>query len=415
MTAILLSGCLGPDTGAAEAPDASAVKEPSRPTVVALIDSGINVYHEAFQARPGFVIPPEARASAVSVPLAPAGSYADRRAADDPFWTEVEAGTLYSFPGTRVLAITFGRYDFQTPILDEAEGSHGTGTASLVAREDPDAVIVMIQVQTSLCIPYERPECHIDRSIVEGMKWASAQPWIDIISVSLGVHGNAPGDPRIYPEVAEYLAATRAAAASGKLVVNGGGNTVGPPLASHFNGPPWIISVGGYEPSMGGERIEAGKYSDVVANFTEIVAREGSIDEYRVELGTSFGTPLVSGVLSRALGLVRAANPETALEAPILAARLRAALNHSAATVGAEAWAPLAGAENLTTDPLSAVALPVAAPAQAGWGYVTGAIVPEMVRRVLEGDDAVPADKIAAASGRAAVQAAREAYWLQYA
>ena len=53
LLAVALAGCLG-----GTAPHATLPSGGARPTVVALIDSGINPYHAVFQA-PCFHLPPE--------------------------------------------------------------------------------------------------------------------------------------------------------------------------------------------------------------------------------------------------------------------------------------------------------------------------------------------------------------------
>lgn len=53
--------------------------------------------------------------------------------------------------------------------------------------------------------------------------------------------------PGVADEVRDYIAASRLAADSGKILIAGAGNTVTPPLNSYFAGPPWVIAVGGFK------------------------------------------------------------------------------------------------------------------------------------------------------------------------
>src|ERR1051325_351263 len=183
-----LAGCLQrPDATAGQSvPDGVALP---RPTVVALLDSGINPYHEAFRASGvGAPLLENLGISATRVNLSMMGSWQDRSAADDEFWQSVQSGELYAFSGTRVLAVTMGNGTQYGRILDNA--AHGTQVAGVLAREDPNAIIVMVQVDGGFCPLSGQPGCIDDASIARGMQWAASQPWIDVISVSIGLPGN---------------------------------------------------------------------------------------------------------------------------------------------------------------------------------------------------------------------------------
>lgn len=143
--------------------------------VVALIDTGINPYHEEFRGpasgteHPAFYVGgyPE---DAMALPLTlDAPDYASAKATDAALWASTKGSTLYYVPGTRIV----GMMCYGTATCFPDEGGHGTGTASLVGGtttgEDPDALIVAVT-----------------GDIFGGARWAARQPWIDVVSMSIG-------------------------------------------------------------------------------------------------------------------------------------------------------------------------------------------------------------------------------------
>jgi subtilisin family serine protease len=399
------AGCLSSE--APPSPSAFPASMPADPVVVALIDTGVNPYHAAFRAQSGNAVVDEsvlALTGAHSVALSSNGSYETRLAADDGFWGSVEPGTLYAFPGTRLMAISLSNKPGEPLVLDTRD--HGTGTAALVAREAPDTIIVMIQVDVTICDPLMPLEaCSIFSQAAPGMAWAAEQPWIDVISLSLGRPANAPYDTSMQA----FVDASKRAHENGKLVLSAAGNTVVPPLAAYYAGPPWVIAVGGAQAASHGESADAAKGADVLANFTEYVASQNSVNDYIWTSGTSLSTPIVSGTLAQAIAEVRAQGKVTTPKA------VRDALNATAAYFQATEWDPTKPPTNDTRFNLLTHSLPVAAPfAQMGWGYVHGGMANEIARRVLAEDFALPPEKEQTAAYMAQYQALREAYWSQY-
>ena len=156
----------------------------ARPTaVIALIDSGINPYHQVFRDDsplafrhpstyiPGF--PKEAEALHLSLNEE---NYEQAVKKDCELWKSIESGKLYWFPGTKIVGgITFegsgGATCISGRILD-ANG-HGTMVASRAAASGygacPDCRVVAIQ-------GYE-----------DGVRWAADNAdWIDVQSNSWG-------------------------------------------------------------------------------------------------------------------------------------------------------------------------------------------------------------------------------------
>lgn len=426
----LLAGCLV-DEAPTEVASASVV--PRRPVVVALIDTGVNPYHEAFRLGAMGVAStadlswlPDVR----RVNLTTTGDYAARLEADRAFWRAVEPGVLYGFAGTRLLGISLQREPLggETLLLDDPGGGHGTGTMGIVAREAPDAVLVAIKVDTTFCDP-NFPEHRCGEMFVasEAMRWAAEQDWIDVVSLSVGVPANLPTLDPVEPEAKAYLEASRMAHQRGKIVVNAAGNELNPPLFSYFSGPPWIVSAGGFEAAPRGEGPIASKAVDVVANYTEWIAQGDSTDAYAWSSGTSYSAPNVAGALARALAIVRArlgddgaSRPAGVLahgvgpagtEVVVTSGSLRHALNATAVYVDATDWDPRRPTSNETTAPLFQ-SLPVLVPhVQMGWGYVHGGLAEEIAARVVAEDLSPPASKAAAAEHQARVQELREAYW----
>ena len=393
---MLLAGCttagLSPNTD-----EARPAADAGDPIVVALLDTGANPYQPIF-FRAGFALPEEIAVEETLV-LHVETHPDEGRKLDAAELARVETGALYHFRDTRLLAVTFWEDAPERPI-DYA--AHGAGTSYLVAREAPEAIVVMVQVLAGSCA--DRTRCNMDPSVADGMEWAAAQPWIDVISLSIGLPGNPPDPSDIHPEAGRFLAASRAAVSSGKIVVVGAGNTPATTHMSYLVGPPWVIGVGGIEPHSTGQSLASSATGfDVSANYTEYA---GNFHEMGYFSGTSMATPVVAGTLAHAWGLVRAAGQEPAF------GELRAALNASATIPAATDYRPgIHPNQTFPNNILRAAAIPILSQAQVGWGYVTGALSPEIARRVLEDDLAIPPEKLEAELHMTQNQRAREEYW----
>ena len=310
--------------------------------VIALIDSGLNPRHEVFRdaSEPW-------RTLAADVTIVGAG-------------TRIEAGRLYAFPGTRLLGVTMTDGGLEDPV------GHGSSTSGVAALAAPGAIIVVVQVAPDPCALALRYDCLLNDSLARGVEWAAEQPWIDIISISAGIPADAPARPEAFEDVQRLVAATRLASDSGKLVFNSAGNQPTYGLLDPFNGPPWVVSVGGVEGAPRGDELQAGRGVDVVANFTQYVPSPGSSNGYEWRAGTSFSVPLVAGVVAQALLEARSTTHGQSLEA----SELRDALNSSAIAWDALDWDPTEPVANDTWASLTLHAPVVAGPAQIGWGAV---------------------------------------------
>lgn len=398
--AAALAGCATPD--AADVDLSASVANGTRPIVIAVIDSGTNPYLSIFDAE-GAELSPWVPVPFDEVAITSEGSMRHRMLRDAAILDALAPSALYHFHGTRLWGISFDRALEDYPQnIDSSR--HGIGTTYLAAREAPHAIIVSVQVSLQFCL--EDPSCNLDPSVADAMEWVSAQDWIDVVSVSIGITANAPDPKVIHPEAERYARATAAAAASGKIVATAAGNEAAPSITSYLVGPPWIIAVGGLERNASGESPFSGKLVDVTANMSDIVPLDHS-GEFGWRTGTSIATPIVAGTLAKALHEIRQELPDYSPRD----GRLRAALNASAAPVAATDWDPtLPGRAPLPED-LVFASLPVVAPMQVGWGYVDSSLASEIARRVLDEDRKMPSEKSAHSAFQERWQAGREAYW----
>ncbi|MGH2757316.1 MAG: S8 family serine peptidase, partial [Actinomycetota bacterium] len=298
--------------------------------VIALVDSGINPYHEDFRA-PEFVhhpskyiegYPKEAKTFRLALDIADKKGYEAARKTDEAEWLQVMSSELHWFPGTRVIGgISFGSGDTTDPwperkILDDQ--SHGTGTASVAAGQffgsNPNALIVEVEALG-------------ERSL----EWANAQKWIDITSNSWGNLANLPlGDP----------ATTKAATERGQTVVFSAGNgatntnssTLFPPdgpvedpckcktpdsdnsMTDPWSGPSWLLTIGAVSP-INGQDHWWHSYPVDVSSFGSKWRAAGAwgvkirADEENVDTrdfgGTSCAAPTTAGVVSQIVLVAR--------------------------------------------------------------------------------------------------------------
>lgn len=154
---------------------ATPVPPPRPRVVVAVIDSDVNLYHAEYAREGGGVLIP----GVPTIPLDLTLGTADRAAAqkaDHGLLMGMEPGKLYTFPGTKVAAISFLSKDADWPLVLNPPGaySHGTMTSSRavgntvsILGADPDVDLVFVQGFTT-----------------EAVAWAADQPWIDVISIS---------------------------------------------------------------------------------------------------------------------------------------------------------------------------------------------------------------------------------------
>lgn len=403
----LAAGCLGgPDPGDAgldpcQGPCPDGTGLPAR-VVVADIDTGINVYHERFAGTiPDAVLATFVDAGSGELPervrLTQEGTFEERLEADQAVWDRLERGRLYHFEGTRILGISFLEdADDENPILDAPDGSHGTATAGSVFDANPEAILVMVEGVGS----------------GPGEDWASAQPWIDVTTMSYGPVGSPPTSAL---QESGTHAATRAAWGAGKVPVGAADNT--PSLAPNDQtaGPPWVIGVAGDHVETRCRDHVSGTFPDVTANFTQVLPDADSVDGRHRTSGTSFATPTTAGTLSRAILEVRRAwNHTGGIVDGALAvgpdgerltnAGLRDAMNRTAYYFDTADCPPGPG----TSLPVN----PAAPWLQMGWGHVGPEILPDLAGHLL-GTSPAPAPDAGAAAFQGALYSYRVRLWGQ--
>lgn len=407
--------------------------------VVAVIDTGINPYHEALASGGDVDVVAIGNHAGIDFveapPLAVRGGFGERVSADKSFWDSVEQGTLYAFSRTRTMGIWFeSDPDDSSPLLDL--NGHGTSTASVVLAQDPEAIVVAVQVNPNYCTTEGEVDCLLSPSVAAAMEWVADQPWIDVVSISMGLPGGLPDSSSVHPEVSRFLAAAERAHASGKLLVASAGNDPPPSTTDYVSGPPWMIAAGFTDDRQHGRKYDTASTFDVGANGTQVTPAPQTVDEYRLSFGTSFSAPFVAGTLARSISELRAIvtpsitrSPGTLVEGSlpqggaisIGRACLRSALNASAEYWDAAQWDPTharwfneTDLRNKTIDVYASVTAPPIGPGSLGWGHVGNDTYAEVRDRCLLGDLQIPPEKGETAIFMERYAAAREAYWASY-
>lgn len=349
--------------------------------VVAIVDSGINPFHQTFRNEtlesPGTLGVPATAASSGD-PARFVGVTPDHH---DEAWVEsaLKSQTLYRFNGTPHYF-----YSLEENVTTLDRSGHGTAVAGALLGEFPHAAVV--NVQTPL------------PATAEGISWASQQDWIDIITVSRECpHDCVDRYPSYKTGVASTSLpdATRTAWDEGKLVVYAAGNSPTVTGTDPNDGPPWVISVGGADTSRRGTAWGTSKAPDVISDIRVEAPRHDATNGTDDDAGTSYSAPIVSATLAEAIDELREGvshqGPGDVLvkgDLTFTNRDLRRALNASAIYWEATAF-DASGKEVDQSDVAGGMGVPVnpAAPwLQMGWGYANSSIVPGMVEGLLDGE-----------------------------
>lgn len=317
--------------------------------VVAVVDSGIDPYHRAFQAaRPATVAEGLATAGVLHLPIQPTGGNSTGWEDDAPTWYSLEPFQPYHIPTTNVI------YMSPTRAVPPDSDDHGTAVASIVASRAPQAQILSVRVAD------ERAQ------MVEVLRWLTNIDGIDIINLSWADPAN-PAAPSSWTQ--QLVNATREAHRSGKLVIAAAGNAPRPTATQVYSGPPWVVSVALADEANGSDNPNDRFPPDVVTNNTIRHAAAYTGIDYETGSATSWAAPNVAGILAKAARLYHEATGEKPS-----AQALRAALNATATYPEGTAYTP---------EPGSPLSLPVApTPAlQYGWGFIGD---PEDPRRLAD-------------------------------
>lgn len=313
----------GCEAGDALCERALALRDDSQ-VVIAIIDTGVNPYHVAFE-RDGLDVHPSEYitsypSDAAGIVFSRDASYPVARANDDDeVWQQVEPNTLYWFPGTNIIgAISVvpddpshaGAWD-PRPIIDDH--GHGTGSSTVAAgggaRADngapfgsnPDALLVIVEGFGT-----------------DAVEWVRNQPWIDFMSGSYGdqyaipVGGVTGGREHEHTRPFVLDDGRTACFSAGNGVTKTG---LGPDRWSSIrptSGPSWVITVGAVSPHNQQDYWWHSVPVDVSSygNFWP-AADAFSADGEQVFSGTSSATPITCGVFSRALQAARRALGDT--------------------------------------------------------------------------------------------------------
>ena len=363
-------------------------------SIVAPIDTGINVYHDHFRTNetyPEWLL--EGLGVTMTCQLTFSGTWQERYEADKEMcWDNINSTDIVYFPGTKIIGTTPDD-NTDIPILDDPSDGHGTAVTGAVLDANPDAIIFFV-------------EGFSDAAVLA----AANQPLVDIISTSFGPIGSIP-----VPGIED---ATEVAVVQEKKIHTGAAdNTPSPAVQDSTAGPPWSIGVSGYaEEGDDQKETMSGSYPDIAADWTQVLPNHDDIDGYHETSGTSFATPRTAGLLSKVIQHLRTESGDFSSGADpdlrdgylvnsenmnISQAHIRDALNLSAWYPSFSTWDPLSG-----TTPVS----PVAPCTQIGWGVVNESNVNPIINH-LNGQSIQPDRPSDVTLCMETNQEIRETYW----
>ena len=363
-------------------------------SVVAPVDTGINVYHNHFSMNESY---PEWLLDQLGVnkvcEISKNGTWQERYEADRAdCWDVIGSGDIVWFKGSRIIG-TSPDDNTDIPILDDPSDGHGTAVTGAVIDANPDAVIFFV-------------EGFSDAAVLA----AANQPLVDLITTSFG--------PILSLPVPGIEDATRVAVVEEKKIHTGAAdNSPSPAIQDSTAGPPWSIGVSGYaEEDDDQKETMSGSYPDIAADWTQMLPNHDDIDGYHQTSGTSFATPRTAGLLSKVLVSLRSefgdfssgADPIDRMGLMVNGSNftltnddIRDALNLSAWYPSFSSWDPLSG-----TTPIS----PMAPCTQVGWGVVNESNVLPIIEH-LNGSSSMAQRPFDVELCMESNQEIREAYW----
>ncbi len=387
-----LVGCMGESE---EKEDIPAVDDSFGAfSVVAPVDTGINVYHNHFSMNESY---PQWLLDQLGVnkvcEISKNGTWEERYEADrEDCWDVIGSGDIVWFKGSRIIGTTPDD-NTDIPILDDPSDGHGTAVTGAVIDANPDAVIFFV-------------EGFSDAAVLA----AANQPLVDLITTSFG--------PILSVPVPGIEDATKVAVVEEKKIHTGAAdNSPSPAIQDSTAGPPWSIGVSGYaEEDDDQKETMSGSYPDIAADWTQMLPNHDDIDGYHQTSGTSFATPRTAGLLSKVLVSLRSefgdfssgADPIDRMGLMVNGSNftltnddIRDALNLSAWYPSFSSWDPLSG-----TTPIS----PVAPCTQVGWGVVNESNVLPIIEH-LNGSSSMSQRPFDVELCMESNQEIREAYW----
>mgnify|MGYP001253211784 FL=1 len=387
-----LVGCMGESE---EEEDISVIDDSFGAfSVVAPIDTGINVYHNHFSMNESY---PQWLLDQLGVnkvcEISKNGTWEERYEADrEDCWDVIGSNDIVWFKGSRIIGTTPDD-NTDIPILDDPSDGHGTAVTGAVIDANPDAVIFFV-------------EGFSDAAVLA----AANQPLVDLITTSFG--------PILSVPVPGIEDATKVAVVEEKKIHTGAAdNSPSPAIQDSTAGPPWSIGVSGYaEEDDDQKETMSGSYPDIAADWTQLLPNHDDIDGYHQTSGTSFATPRTAGLLSKVLVSLRSefgdfssgADPVDRMGLMVNGSNftltnddIRDALNLSAWYPSFSSWDPLSG-----TTPIS----PVAPCTQVGWGVVNESNVLPIIEH-LNGSSSMSQRPFDVELCMESNQEIREAYW----
>ena len=363
-------------------------------SVVAPIDTGINVYHDHFlmdEPYPQWLLDGLGVNMICDITLN--GTWQERFEADQSTcWDNITSTDIVWFRGTRIIGTTPDD-NTDIPILDDPQDGHGSAVTGAVLNANPDAVIFFV-------------EGFSDAAVLA----AANQPLVDIITTSFGPILSVP-----VPGIED--ATKQAVVVEKKIHAGAADNSPSPAVQDSTAGPPWSIGVSGYaEEGDDQKETMSGSYPDVAADWTQNLPNHDDTSGYHETSGTSFATPRTAGLLSKVLMNLRAEYGDMSSGADPVVRQgyivngtnftltnddVRNALNLSGWYPSFGTWDPTSG-----TTPVS----PVAPCTQVGWGVVNESNVIPMTEH-LNGTTTMPERPSDVRQCMELNQQIREAYW----
>ena len=232
-------------------------------SVVAPIDTGINVYHDHFRTNeiyPNWLL----NGLGVTKTCTPTfeGTWQERYEADKAScWDTINTSDIVYFEGTKIIGTSpDGGTDIH--ILDDPSDGHGTAVTGAVLDANPDAVIFFVEGFST-----------------EAVLAAGNQPLVDIVTTSFGAIGSLPV-PGIETGTHQTVVVNN------KIHTGAADNTPSPAVQDATAGPPWSIGIAGYaEEGDDQKETMSGSYPDIAADWTQVLPNHDDVDGYHETSG----------------------------------------------------------------------------------------------------------------------------------
>ena len=266
--------------------------------IVAVADTGVNPYHEAYY-RPQNTAHPctwvagfdDCSIPALHLSIGKHDNVFQALHADRELWESVVEGQWYWIPKTNIIGAVCDRAwsDAQQPDAGSTciydNHGHGTGITSSVLSESPDALLLVHEGGTDAASMWTAPVV----ADIRTHSWDGSPP--------LPLHATdpvAPGDDacadELEPETLYFVSA--------------GNNTPMPTIADCYKSAPRFQIVGGGFPGKG--HVQSGTTYDFASWFCRpTAAHDGTKGFARNYCGTSFSAPTVAGTAAAALLRIR--------------------------------------------------------------------------------------------------------------